>query len=206
MGPEDAPAPERSEACLCGIKPCLHTGRFSCKQPGKQAGWLEYFLYFAIHPRYASLPTTTKGGTIWQEAEKRNNPKRETISEQSKPGSPAADASPASEAPAAERKAWTGRVGGGWTDAQAGVHVIEDHPNRRMTIKFDEKPSEAVRSVLKKEYSYQFDYEDQLWWKKVNFAKPRQARQEAEDAGFQVANMIRQEKGLEPKQSFNLGL
>jgi hypothetical protein len=45
------------------------------------------------------------------------------------PGSTAADNLPTSEATEGERKAWTGRIGGGWTDAQAGVHVIEDQQN-----------------------------------------------------------------------------
>jgi hypothetical protein len=114
---------------------------------------------------------------------------------------PQADSSSASDT---GRSQWSSRIGGGWTDAEAGVHLNEDHPNHRMTIKFDEKPSEAVRNVMKKEHGYRFDDEDQLWWKLVNFAKPRQTRQEAEDVAFQVATMIREETGLEQKKSFSL--
>jgi len=116
---------------------------------------------------------------------------------------PAAEGAGFSQSMDAPKSKWVSRFDF-WDDYQAGVHLAEDRENHRMTIKFDEKPSEPVRNVMKKEHAYQFDGEDQLWWKRVNFAKPRQTRQEAEDLAFQVANMIRQEKGLEQKQSFSL--
>ncbi len=76
-----------------------------------------------------------------------------------------------------------------------------------MTIKFDEKPSEEVRALMKGEqYGFRFDGEDELWYKKVSPAKPRQCRQEAEDLASQAANLIRAEKGLEPKKAFALGM
>ena len=52
------------------------------------------------------------------------------------------------------------------------------------------------------QYGYRFDGEDEVWYKKISQAKPRQSRQEAEDLAFQAANMIREEKGLEPKKAF----
>jgi len=55
-------------------------------------------------------------------------------------------------------------------------------------------------------YGYRFDSEDQVWYKKINPAKARQARNEADQLGFTVANMIRHEKGLEQKTAFNLGM
>ena len=59
---------------------------------------------------------------------------------------PAAGAGEAPDAAVPARKsAWLARFPT-WTDAEAGVHLIEDRQNRRMTIKFDEKPSEAVRA------------------------------------------------------------
>src|SRR4051794_23784084 len=59
-----------------------------------------------------------------------------------------------------------------WTDNQAGVSVIEDRDNHRMTVKFDEKPSEAVRALLKdREHGYQFDASDQVWYKRIDRAK-----------------------------------
>jgi hypothetical protein len=64
----------------------------------------------------------------------------------------------------------------------------------------------AVRNILKKEHGYQFDGEDQVWWKRVNFAKARQVREETEDVAFQVATLIREEKGPAQKPSFSLGL
>jgi hypothetical protein len=75
-----------------------------------------------------------------------------------------------------------------------------------MTIKFDEKSSEALRKLLKEKHGYRFEPEDQLWYKRINQAKPRQSRQEAEELAFQAANVIRQEKGLEPKQAYGQGL
>ncbi len=86
------------------------------------------------------------------------------------------------------------------------MHLTEDRENRRMTIKFDEKPSEAIRDLLKKQHSYQFDPEDQVWYKKINPAKARQGRTEAEEVVFEAASLIRKEKGLEPKTAFNLGM
>lgn len=72
-----------------------------------------------------------------------------------------------------------------------------------MTIQFDEKPSEAVRAVLKSpDYGYRFDPEGKVWYKPINQAKPLQSRQEAEQLALEVTNIIRQEKGLEPRQSF----
>ena len=56
------------------------------------------------------------------------------------------------------------------------------------------------------QYGYRFDGEDEVWYKKISQAKPRQSRQEAEELAFQAANMIREEKGLEPKKAFALGM
>ncbi len=120
--------------------------------------------------------------------------------------SPPADAPGSSAEPEAGKPRWNSRIGGGWGDFEAGVRLNEDHRNRRMTIKFDEKPSEEVRQIMKREYGYTFDGENQLWYKRINPATARQAREEAEELAFQVANMIRQEKGLEQKQSFSIGM
>lgn len=140
--------------------------------------------------------TRTKRAESTQETEEVTQPQTDA---------PSADAPGSSAATEAGKSQWTGRIGGGWTDAEAGVHLNEDHANHRLTIKFEEKPSEAIRNVMKKDHGYQFDGEDQLWWKRVNFAKARQVRIEAENVAFQVANMIREERGLEQKQSFSLG-
>lgn len=115
-------------------------------------------------------------------------------------------AADAGEATPAAKSTWLTRFGS-WTDAQAGVHLIEDRQNRRMTIRFEERPSEAVRAVIKsEEHGFRFDGEEQVWWKRINPAKPVQAREEAEQLAFQVANMIRGEKGLEAKKSFAIGM
>ena len=96
---------------------------------------------------------------------------------------------------------------GSWADYEAGVKLIEDRENRRLTIKFDEKPSEAVRGLMKNpERGFRFDPDDQVWYKRLNHAKPGQSRREAEELAFDAANMIRQEKGLQTKKAFSLGM
>ncbi len=69
-----------------------------------------------------------------------------------------------------------------------------------MTIQFAEKPSDAVRALVKgQDYGFRFDVEDQVWYKPINPAKPRQCREEAEELAYKAANMIREERGMEPK-------
>jgi hypothetical protein len=75
----------------------------------------------------------------------------------------AAGAGEAPDAPPARKSKWVTRFGS-WSDYEAGVHLIEDRQNRLMTIKFDEKPSEAVRKLLKEQHGYRFEPEDQLWY------------------------------------------
>jgi hypothetical protein len=125
----------------------------------------------------------------------------------SSPPPPAGDAAVPATADAgkAAGSKWATRFSS-WADHEAGVHLTEDRQNRRMTIGFDEKPAEAVRKLLKQEYGYKFDGEDQLWYKRINPAKARQGRDEAEELAFKAANLIRQEKGLEPKKAFSLGM
>jgi hypothetical protein len=95
-----------------------------------------------------------------------------------------------------QKSKWAPRFGV-FGDYEAGVRLIEDRQNRRLTIQFAEKPSEAVRAVLKSaEHGYRFDGEDQVWYKPINPDKPRQSREEADDLVYRVADMIRQEKGL----------
>jgi hypothetical protein len=105
-----------------------------------------------------------------------------------------ADAGP----PDVAKSKWLPRFEG-YTDPEAGVRLIEDRENRRMTIKFDAKPSKAVLDVMKQESGYRFDGEDELWYKFINPAKPRQTRAEAEEVVVKVANMVRQDKGLPEK-------
>lgn len=99
---------------------------------------------------------------------------------------------------------WAAKFGF-WSDFEAGVRLVEERDNRRMTIQFGEKPSEAVRTLMKSEpYGFRFDAEDQLWYKRINPAKPRQVRIQAEELAFAVANLIRAEKGLPQRQSPSL--
>jgi hypothetical protein len=99
----------------------------------------------------------------------------------------------------AGKSKWISRFGS-FGDYQAGVRMIEDRQNKRMTIQFQDKPSDAVRAVLKsKEHGFRYDPNDKLWYKPIDQAKHIQSRQEADELVFKVANMIRTEKGLEPK-------
>ncbi len=95
---------------------------------------------------------------------------------------------------------------GEWTDFETNVGLTEDRQNNRMLIRFGEKPSEAVRTLLKQEYGYKFDPDDQVWYKRIDKAKPRQTRDEAQELAFKVGDMVREEKGLEPKWSAGRGI
>lgn len=117
---------------------------------------------------------------------------------------PANQAQASSEGQATEsprKSKWAPKFGV-FGDYAPGVRLIEDWQNRRMTIQFQDKPSEAVRAVLKsEEHSYRFDGEDQVWYKRINHDKPRQSREEADELVLKVADMIRQEKGLPPREA-----
>jgi hypothetical protein len=95
------------------------------------------------------------------------------------PEGQAAGAGENSDAQPAPKNKWAPRFGS-WSDYEAGVHLTEDRQNKLMTIKFDAKPSEAVRKLMKEDYGYRFDPEDQLWYKQINRAKQRQTRAEAD--------------------------
>jgi hypothetical protein len=133
----------------------------------------------------------------------------ETAADESLETFPPTEPPTSGEAQAGEaqpKSKWVTRFGS-YGDYQAGVRLIEDRKNRRMTIQFEEKPSDAVRAVLKsEEYGYRYDSEDQLWYKAINPAKPRQSREEADELVQKLANMIRQEKGLEPKEAYSRGV
>jgi hypothetical protein len=105
----------------------------------------------------------------------------------------------AEQAVAANNSKWVSRFGS-FGDYQAGVRLIEDRQNRRMTIQFQDKPSDAVRALLKsKEHGFRYDPNDKLWYKPIDQAKHIQSRQEADELVYKVANMLRAEKGLEQK-------
>lgn len=114
----------------------------------------------------------TRGAGSAQESEDAAQPQADSPP----PNTPGSD-----EAPGAGTGQWSWRVGGGWGDFEAGVRLNEEHRNRRMTIRFDEKPPEAVRTMMKEEYGYRFDGENQLWYQRINPPTARQAREEAEE-------------------------
>jgi hypothetical protein len=100
-----------------------------------------------------------------------------------------------------KKSTWQSRFGI-YGDYGAGVRLIEDRQNRRMTIQFEEKPSKAVHALLKGDkHGFRFDSGDQVWYKRIDQAKPRQSREEAEVLAQTVAQMVHAEKGLPPLQA-----
>ncbi len=94
---------------------------------------------------------------------------------------------------------WQKRFGS-FTDNMAGVRLIEDRENKRMMIQFNEKPSDAVRDMMKSEpYQYRYDTEQQVWYKPISPHTPVSSRGEAQELAFKVADLIRSEQGLEPR-------
>jgi hypothetical protein len=97
---------------------------------------------------------------------------------------------------------WAPRFGS-FKDNLAGVHLVEDRKNKRMTIQFEEKPSDDVRAVMKGDpYHYRFDNEEQLWYKPISPHTPNTSRAEADELVLKVANMIRAEKGIEQHEGY----
>jgi hypothetical protein len=136
-------------------------------------------------------------------AKRRPNEADDTAPPETQEAIPAHEPSASNESQEPEgpkKSKWLPRFGS-FGDYQAGVRLIEDRENRRMTIKFAEKPSDAVRALLKsEEYGYRFDSEDQVWYKFINPAKPRQSRADADELVLKVADMLREEKGLPPNK------
>ena len=142
-------------------------------------------------------------------AKRKNNEAEETAPIEPQDALPANEPAARSESQAEEgpkKSKWLPRFGS-FGDYQAGVRLIEDRENRRMTIKFEEKPSDAVRAVLKSEdYGYRFDGEDQVWYKFINPAKQRQTRTEADELVLKVADMLREEKGLPKRMASEMAM
>jgi hypothetical protein len=187
---------------------CWHESLLACNQ----AGWLAGLKLSSLHQPEIALwhnihHLTTKEDAMTRRKAAESTQDLENLGQPQEPQAdhPASGDATSGESSEACKSKWLPRFDS-WSDRQAGVFVIEDRENRRMTIKFHDKPSESIREVMKQQYGYQFDREDTVWYKHINPAKGRQARMEADQLAFTVANMIRQEKGLEPKKGFNLGM
>ncbi len=114
---------------------------------------------------------------------------------QSTPPDTAADSHAAGE----KRKTTWVKNFGSFTDNLAGVSLNEDRENHLMSISFVNKPSDAVRTLLKGEpYAFRYDPDSKVWYKRISQVTPAQSRREAQDLAFEVANIIRGEKGFEP--------
>ena len=139
-----------------------------------------------------------------------STPDAESTSPQASQGAPspqdgasAPDSGADSHAAGEKRKsAWIKNFGS-FTDNLAGVSLSEDRENHIMVIKFDQKPSDEVRAALKAEpYGFRFNPDTQAWYKRISPATPAQSRREAQDVAFEVANLIRGERGVELHTSF----
>lgn len=82
------------------------------------------------------------------------------------------------------------------TDAAAGVTLREHRRFRRTEIDFaDGKPSQAVIDKLKTDH-FQWNPQDKLWVRPVKGEDAMATRIEAERTYREIAEMLRQEKGI----------
>ena len=80
-------------------------------------------------------------------------------------------------------------------DYMAGVRLIEDRRFKQMQLAFQEKPSDAVRQVVR-EAGYQWRSLQGVWSKQIDAEKAWQTRAEADQLFKTVAEMLRAEKGI----------
>jgi len=116
----------------------------------------------------------------------------------------AAQRQPGDEPPEPAKAEWKQRVGY-WRDNEAGVRIEEDRRNGVSTIIFrDDVPDQSMRKAKQamRENGWQEDRHEGGWSKKIDRLRASQSREDAENMVLAVANIIREEKGLEPKQSF----
>ena len=85
------------------------------------------------------------------------------------------------------------------SDSLAGVRLFDSRKDRRVAIKFDEKPSQAVIHRMK-EAGYHWNPADQIWAHPVGGNAALSTRIAAEQLYQEVRQMIRQEKGIEATQ------
>jgi hypothetical protein len=88
---------------------------------------------------------------------------------------------------------------------EAGVRFHFDYKNHQAIIAFDEKPApellERLRPVLN-EGNFEWDRQNQDGWKvKIRFPHREDDRREAKKTFYEVANVLREAKGL-PTKSF----
>lgn len=80
-------------------------------------------------------------------------------------------------------------------DYAAGVTLQEDRAYRQIQLKFDDKPSDPVRAVLRAA-GFTWHRERQVWQAGIEREAPWKARNTAEKVFEQVTAMIREERGI----------
>lgn len=88
-----------------------------------------------------------------------------------------------------------------YDDAQAGVQLRTDFPNKLNTIGLRDEPSPRVVELLEAKRFF-FDPDMGVFVKPIKEHAPRAANEEAEELARDVANQIRAEKGLSQKESY----
>ncbi|MBP3954370.1 hypothetical protein J8F10_03540 [Gemmata sp. G18] len=83
----------------------------------------------------------------------------------------------------------------GKTDYVVGVRVFEHHDPYLSIIKFDEKPSDAVRGKMR-EAGFTFRSENREWTRPINFETRVQDRVHADRVFEEVCQMTRKERGI----------
>ncbi len=81
------------------------------------------------------------------------------------------------------------------SDRQTGVVLLEDRQLRKMQLKFDMKPSDEVRQVLR-DAGFRWKSAHQTWEIAVDKEQSWTARAQADKLFKQVTGMIRQELGI----------
>lgn len=80
-------------------------------------------------------------------------------------------------------------------DVAAGVRLLEDRRFKQVQLKFADKPSAAVREMVR-EAGYRWREEEQAWTKQIDPEKGWQTRADADDLFERVTAAIRAEKGI----------
>jgi hypothetical protein len=83
----------------------------------------------------------------------------------------------------------------GKTDYVVGARLLEHHDPYLSVIRFDEKPSEAIRGMMR-EAGFTFRAENKEWTRPINFDARIQDRLHAERTFDEVTKALREERGI----------
>lgn len=111
------------------------------------------------------------------------------------PKPPAGDAERRPDA-AGEGKAWN-PLFGLRGDYEAEVRLLEDRRFKQMHIRFETKPSDAVREAMR-DGGFRWRQAEQAWTRRIDPEHAWRTRAEAETLFGRVVALIREERGLEP--------